>query len=293
MKVESGWQPLPLKLTPETLAELLDGGQAFRWNATAPQSWRGVWSRHVVDIQLQGNVPLWRALTPTTHLSDLLAYLGNDEAWDQCFDQLPWRSDPVLAQAMETFPGLRILRQPLGETLLGFLCSSNKQILQIKGMLEALSQWGRPLAAGLHALPTWAELTKIPDEALHTCKLGYRARYLSGTAQILATKPTWETDLKALPTPEAHAWLCQLPGVGPKVADCVLLFGAGKLDAFPIDTWIFRILGERYGLGDWTPKQLQTFAHVHYGPYAGLAQQYLFASARKSAKKTSPTSSGN
>lgn len=281
MNETASWQALQLNLSSKTLAELIDGGQAFRWNSTAPNIWKGVWSHHVIEIQIQESGSIdWRSLTPGTRHEDIINYLGPDDNWAERFDQLPWRSDPVLNDAMQAFPGLRILRQPLSETLLGFLCSSNKQILQIKAMLEALSQFGHPLIPGVSALPTWDELAKTSLDDLKACKLGYRARYISETAKILTSKPDWESEVVALPYPEAHAWLCQLSGVGPKVADCVLLFGAAKLEAFPIDTWILRILRERYALEDLSQKQLQSFARVHFGRYAGLAQQYLFATAR-------------
>ena len=84
-----------------------------------------------------------------------------------------------------------------------------------------------------------------------------------------------------MPYPAAKARLLELPGVGEKVADCVLLFGAGKLEAFPVDTWVLKSLARRYGLDDWKPAQVAHFGRTHFGPLAGLAQQYLFAWERK------------
>jgi N-glycosylase/DNA lyase len=308
----SRWQTLDFKVSDRVLAEILDGGQAFRWNridaemgtlerpvtngrqrktpwtggsrslqASSRSLWKGIWDRHVVVLRRgPDGVLAWQAHTETT-ANEVTDYLGEARAWTERTDQLPWRSDAVMTAAIRRFPGLRILRQPLGETLLAFLCSSTKQIVQIKAMMELLAErFGDRLSTGDHALPTWRQLAAVGEAHLRACKLGYRARYVAATAEALAAQPDWEETVHALPYPEAHAWLCRLPGVGAKVADCVLLFGAAKLEAFPVDTWILKVLARAYGLEHWTPAQLATFGRIHFGPHAGLAQQYLFAWAR-------------
>ena len=85
----------------------------------------------------------------------------------------------------------------------------------------------------------------------------------------------------AAPYAESHAFLAELPGVGPKIADCVLLFGAARYEAFPVDTWILKTMAETYALHGWRPAQVAQFGRAHFGPLAGLAQQYLFSGARK------------
>lgn len=279
---ERKWQPLGLELTPRVLAEVLDGGQAFRWNRGEDGNWTGMWAEHVVRLRADSAARIsWQPLSPKTSATDVIGYLGEDAAWRALADQLPWRSDPVLAAAMADFPGLRILRQPLGETLLGFLCSSSKQIVQIKAMMALLAERFGPRRAHLPPmLPDWKTLAQLTEAELRACKLGYRARYIAATAQKLAARPDWEAELSTLDYPAAHAWLCTLPGVGAKIADCVLLFGAQRLEAFPVDTWILKILSHKYGLEGWNPTQLATFGRAHFGPLAGLAQQYLFAAAR-------------
>ncbi|RKX31667.1 MAG: DNA-binding protein, partial [Verrucomicrobia bacterium] len=128
----------PLKLTPgldrASLAETLDGGQSFRWIQDPADTWTGQWSDNVVRIRISEEGHLsWSAPTeliaPDTE-ARLLAYLGAGSNWDSLIDQLPWRSDPHLRMAIEAFPGLRILRQPMEEALLGFLCSATKRIVQ-------------------------------------------------------------------------------------------------------------------------------------------------------------------
>lgn len=281
----SDWKPLSgaAIVSPATLAELVDGGQAFRWNQEAGGGWRGIWGDCVARLQLDADGALrWsapEALAPRV-ASALPAYLFGHNT-PAALDALPWRSDPHLARCLATFPGLTILRQPLGETLLGFLCSATKQIVQIKQMVALLAErHGAPLAPNLNRLPTWAELAAISEAELRLCLLGFRARYIHQTAQFIAAHPGWLEEIETLPYAEAKARLVQLPGVGEKVADCVLLFVAGKLEAFPVDTWIIKAMARRYGLDGWTPAQVAHFGRAHFGSYAGLAQQYLFAYER-------------
>ena len=119
---------------------------------------------------------------------------------------------------------------------------------------------------------------------MRTCQLGFRAKFIHQTAQFLAAHPGWLEETESLPYAAAKERLCSLPGVGEKIADCVLLFGAGRLEAFPVDTWILQSLARRYGLNGWRPAQLAQFGRAHFGPLAGLAQQFLFASERRAAK---------
>lgn len=190
-----------------------------------------------------------------------------------------------MGRCIDSFPGLRILRQPFGETLLGFLCSATKQIVQIKQMVALLAErHGAPIAAGFNRLPTWPELAAESETELRKCLLGFRAKYISESARFLAKHPGWLEETEALAYPAAKERLCSLPGVGEKVADCVLLFGAGRLEAFPVDVWILKTMAARYDLHGWKPAQLTQFGRVHFGPYAGLAQQYLFAWERAAAR---------
>lgn len=296
----STWQPLPgWAPTPDVLRETLDGGQSFRWLATGgaatpPQIlWTGTWSTHLAHLRLSDSVLEWRGSGSDTAPA-LRRYLALDTDWTALTDSLPWRSDPHLARCIAAFPGLRILRQPFGETLLGFLCSATKQIVQIKQMLALLAErHGQVIpapcswlpAAPAHRLPTWPQLALIPEKDLRACLLGFRARYIAETAKFIATRPGWLDETEALPYAAAKARLMELPGVGEKVADCVLLFGAGKLEAFPVDTWVLKSLARRYGLHGWKPAQVAHFGRTHFGPLAGLAQQYLFSWERKFSRR--------
>jgi N-glycosylase/DNA lyase len=281
--VWSDWRPLvlPEALSPAVLAEVVDGGQTFRWARSPDGFWQGVWAGCVARLKpAEDGGLLWSAPQELAGIvvEELPAYFGAALRFDRLVDDLPWRSDAHLARCLQAFPGLRLLRQPLEETLLCFLCSSTKQIVQIKQMVELLAQrHGREIVPGIHRLPTWTELAAISEEALRSCLLGFRARYVNLTAQFLAEHANWLSQLGQLPYPEAKERLRELPGVGEKVADCVLLFGAGRLEAFPVDVWITKTMELRYGLEGWTPQQIAHFGRVHFGAQAGLAQQYLFA----------------
>jgi N-glycosylase/DNA lyase len=312
------WKPLAdvPSMSASVLAETLDGGQAFRWNrvtiektpivtdrednrktdttpapATDSTIWQGVWSDHVVRLRLntgeriEWSAPVARATQTSNALS---AYFATAQDFAALADSLPWRSDPHLARCIESFRGLRILRQPFGETLLGFLCSATKQIVQIKQMLALLAtRHGAPISPLpsvsplVSRLPTWPELAEIAESDLRACLLGFRARYIAETARFLAANPGWLEETETLPYAAAKERLCLLPGVGEKVADCVLLFGGERLEAFPVDVWILKTLARRYGLDGWRTPHLAQFGRVHFGPLAGLAQQYLFAWERK------------
>jgi N-glycosylase/DNA lyase len=284
-----------ISLSPEVLAETLDGGQAFRWYRNSDDTWSGVFDDNVVRLSLAATSVLhWSAPAAIAARGGpaLARYLDLERDSRTLADALPWRSDAHLSRCLEAFPGLRILRQPFGETLLGFLCSATKQIVQIKQMLALLaarhgaplssrSALNAPLSASTHRLPTWPELAALSEADLRACLLGFRARYIHQTARFLAAHPGWLAETEALPYPDARDRLCTLPGVGEKVADCVLLFGAHRLEAFPVDVWIIKAMARRYDLAGWKPAQIAHFGRVHFGPLAGLAQQYLFAYERR------------
>lgn len=297
------WQTLETstRFTDASLAELVDGGQAFRWHQLPDESWRGQWAHHAIELKLAPESKLqWRALTPEITATNLRSYFGFDQEEPELhLDVLPWRSDAHLRKCITAFPGLRILRQPFGETLLGFLCSATKQIVQIKQMMALLAErHGTPLTprpstqidchlvsdnrsyhsgGKLFVLPTWEQLAGVSEAELRGCQLGFRARYIKGTADYIAAHPGWLEHTATLPYTEAREALCALPGVGEKIADCVALFGLGHRQAFPVDTWMIKSMVRRYGLEGWSPTQVAHFGRVHFGPSAGLAQQYLFA----------------
>lgn len=279
------WQPWlqAPEWSPAAFKETIDGGQAFRWKLTQ-EGYEGRWGRNVIRLRHQEGKTHFSIPNDsdcTRALAALDTYFAVETNFAALTDSLPWRNDSVLKASIEHFQGLRILRQPFAETLFCFLCSSTKQIPQIKAICEAVAlDLGECLDDGSHSLPTWVAIASAGEDTLRKAKLGYRARYIYQTACFLQKNSGWLETTEAAPTDEARERLMQLPGVGRKIADCTLLFGAGRLDAFPIDTWVEKILSRAYQLENWKLPQLQDFARIHFGNTAGYAQQYLFAAAR-------------
>lgn len=276
------------------LAATLESGQAFRWLPCSDGSWAGVLDGH------------WLRLYP---VADGLAAerLGSRPSWDSVAEYLQIQMDypavlasfpqePVMESAVAACRGLRLLRQPLWECLAGFLCSSNKQIIQIRAMIAALCrQFGDPVRVP-NSLSVKQEVWSFPgperiatatENELRACKLGYRAPYLREAARRVAEGELDLEGIRSLNLASARERLQTLPGVGPKVADCVLLFAYGFPRAFPIDVWVARALQELYFNPDKPPtlKTLTAFRDQHFGPNAGYAQQYLFHYRRVSYGK--------
>ncbi|MFP4357645.1 MAG: DNA-3-methyladenine glycosylase family protein [Puniceicoccaceae bacterium] len=265
-------------------AEILDGGQTFLWNRTPHGSWLGIHEGRVYEVSLSRDKRIaWACADedPGGAETALRSFFAAATDFDALADALPWRSDPVLHPAMREFEGLRILRQPVETTLLSFLLSPLKKIAQIKIGLRSLSRrFGTPVARGLSAPPDFSALSRAGENGLRACGIGYRARSLFLTAKILAGDPGYLSRLETADTEAAAGALMALPGVGRKIADCVLLFGLGRLEAFPIDTWIGREMRRLYGLERFDDAAVRIFARAHFGAAAGLAQQFLFARAR-------------
>ena len=281
------WQSLPQLhgISPRVLQELLDGGQSFRWNRLPEKMdlWQGVFGRVAIQIQQQADGEVYFR-QPVGEEADIaiLQYFGAEVNWDEIVNKLPWRSDAYLQECIENFTGLRILRQPFGETLFGFLCSTAKQITQIKQCCEQVAKaFGPELIEGVYGWPDWNVLAEVPEADLRKCKLGYRAKYIAAVSRILAQDPQFEQKVLNSDYEPARQLLMSLPGVGEKVADCVLLFGAGKLEAFPVDTWMIKVMSRIYQLENWDSGKVAHFGRVHFGSAAGLAQQFLFARERQ------------
>ena len=262
--------------------ETLTGGQCFGWNPTSDSSWIGSFKTKVVELRFKNRTIFWRtSLTYPAKREEILEYLWIEKSYDDAINELPWRSDSVLAECIEALPGLRILKQSIDETLFYFLLSSAKSIPQIQAIGKLVFQkYGKKLFENIYSFPGWDRLAQIPESELRTLKLGYRAKYVAQTARFIASRQNWLESIMELKYADAKKQLLRLPGVGEKVADCTLLFGGNFLEAFPIDTWIEKSMEKRYKLNGWNTAQKLHFASMHFGKFAGLAQQFLFSAER-------------
>jgi N-glycosylase/DNA lyase len=286
--------PLPLPDTPTTrkvwrihdyrLDLTLQCGQAFRWQRHGPRWW-GVADGKPVELVQNGTLLQARVPEPVPDWAWLENYLQLHAPLPAIWATFP--DDPHLHRARAQWHGLRLLRQPAWECLASFLLSSCKRIEQIQQVIERLCRrWGDPLPAleglpTLYSFPPPARIAAATEAELRACGAGFRAPYLLAAARAVDQGRCPLDELPRRTYPEARAALMKLPGVGPKIADCVCLFGLGFLEAFPVDTWIARVMRERYFRGRRVSEEtLAEFGRSHFGPYAGYAQQYLFHDRR-------------
>jgi len=264
----------------------LTSGQVFGWQPGA-DGWTGVVAGRW--IRLTGSETCLRAETARPERSwDWLAdYLQVELDLATVLRTFP--ADPPLREAVRVCRGLRLLRQDPWECLASFLLSSTKQISQIRQVVAQLCERfgdevhvpaGHPPA---YAFPTPVRLARATEAQLRACRMGFRAPHLRQAARAVADGRLDLARLRERSLEEARAALQALAGVGPKIADCVLLFACGFTRAFPLDVWVQRALRTLYfGGRRVSTRRLAEFAANHFGPYAGYAQQYLFHYIRTS-----------
>ena len=266
------------------LAMTLDSGQVFQWERSGA-GFVGTIGDRAAYVEQCGSELL---------VSDGLAaavqhYFALDHTLPDICAAFP--KDPAMSAARDYCRGLRIIRQPIWECLASFITSSMKQVAHIRQMSRALRErFGtRMMVYGTHVYgyPPAPRIAAATEADLRECALGYRAKNLLLTAQRVSSG---EADLESwqnLPDDELRARLCTLPGVGAKVANCVMLFAYERLRAFPIDVWIERVLRERYfpRKRNVTAQKLRAFCDNYFGEHGGYAQQYLFHHARKTTPR--------
>jgi N-glycosylase/DNA lyase len=277
------------------LAKTLDSGQVFHWEKDG-DGFVGTIGERAVHVEQQGDLlevrcDVMPARPPRQALPGMIAhYFALDHPLAEICNSFP--KDPVMNAACDFCRGLRIIRQPKWECLATFICSSMKQVAHIRQISLALrKRFGEPRRTGnrvVYAFPSPRRIAEASETALRECALGYRAKNLRATARLVSSG---ETDLEAwlaLSDVELRQRLCTLPGVGPKIANCVMLFAYERLRAFPIDVWIERVLRQQYlrSRKKMTAQRLRDFSESYFGPHSGYAQQYLFHHARMASRKS-------
>jgi len=271
------------------LGATLASGQAFRWR-WVEGAWEGVVAGRWVRLRQEEHI--LRALTasPVEDWGWLRHYLQLDVNLGEIFATFP--QDEPMQVSVKACAGLRLLRQEPWECLASFICSSTKQIVQIQQIIALLCRrFGAPIPTPgdreiTHAFPGFQRLAEASEAELRECKLGFRAPYLLNSARILRDGGVDLNALHKMTLAEARAQLMQLPGVGLKIADCVLLFAYGFPQAFPVDVWVMRALQQLY-----FPKRrvklprIRQFSETHFGPHSGYAQQYLFHYMRTKGRR--------
>ena len=244
------------------LTETLDCGQCFRWQQQADGSYTGVAFGRILNISKENQSQVLK-----------------DAFWREYFDfQLDYgkirsdlsASDLTLAEAAKFAPGMRILNQEPWEALCSFIISQNNNIPRIKGIVARFcGEFGEDLG-GAHTFPAPQTIAMLEEQDLSGLRAGFRARYLLDAAKRVAAGEINFDELKQIPLPDARAKLMTITGVGPKVADCTLLYGLHRLEAFPMDVWMKRAMRTLF-----PGREPESF-----GQYAGIAQQYIFHYSR-------------
>ncbi len=257
----------------------LNSGQVFHWHE-GDGVWSGVVGSKLLRVRQEGaelHIPQGSAKLAAE-------YFALDHPLSEIYGTFP--QDDFSRAALAAGRGLRVIRQPRWECLATFLTSSMKQVSHIRAMSLALRErFGAPVKGStVNAYPAPEVVAERDEAELRACGLGFRAPNLLAAARWIAEGRLDLDDLAGLPTDALRAALCQLPGVGRKIANCVLLFAYERLDAVPVDVWIERVARSMSGTGSLV--ELETFSRERFGVYAGYVQQYLFHHARVS--KTLP-----
>ncbi len=274
---------------PFDLESTLRCGQLFRWEKQ-DDWWYGVVEDRVIRTRQKDHILEFEG-APCNFISHYFRFQDN---LPKIINKI--QRDPFITLAAQTFPGLRLVRQDPWECLISYICATYKNIPAIKKMIHELSKrFGDQLTVdnqNYYTFPKPKELAKSTINELRMCKLGFRAKRVKQAAVIVDSNQLDFEKLKITDYKKARNELTQLPGVGNKVADCILLFSLDKLEAFPIDLWMKRVIQQKYAnhfersfiktisarksLSQNEYDKISSFAQNYFGEYAGYAQEYLF-----------------
>ena len=267
------------------LKDIFECGQCFRWNEQEDGSYTGVVKDGVINVKKQGETIIFTGMCKKELKEIVEDYFDLNRNYEEIKTQLS-KVDNYLKNSIEYGKGIRILNQDLWETIISFIISANNNIPRIKGIIERISQkYGDEIKWNgnkYYTFPTVEQLENVTVEEYRKLGLGFRDIRLYETTHKILEK---QIDLEALKTNpntiEVREELLKLSGVGPKVADCILLFSELKrFDTFPIDVWVRRVMNDLYikenDESKVSKKKIEDLAEEKFGSLKGLAQQYLF-----------------
>lgn len=264
---------------------IFECGQCFRWNKQEDGSYTGIFKQNVVNVKKADNKIIFRGICKENIKDECIKYFDLNTNYDNIKSKLS-NVDNYLKTSIEYGEGIRILNQDLWETLISFIISANNNIPRIRGIIERISKsYGEKIVwdkAEYYTFPTPQELSKASVEDLRNIGLGFRDVRVYETTKIINENPNKLKELEdEKDVNKLREELLKFPGVGPKVADCVMLFSTlKKLEVFPIDVWVRRVMNELYIKNEdetkINKKEIEELAKTKYGNLAGIAQQYLF-----------------
>lgn len=284
-------------VTPFNLRHTLECGQVFRWERLKDW-WYGVVKEKVIKIKQVGDNLQFQSFPERVNADFIQNYFRIDDNLRFILSEI--NKDEHIGKAIQHFYGLRIIRQEPWECLISYLCATYKKIPAIKEMIHNLCrQFGRKIAFDgyrFYTFPKPSDLAEASLENIRKCKLGFRVKRVLETSKIIKSKKLDLEALRQVPYEKAKLELLKLPGVGHKVADCVLLFSLDRLQAFPVDVWIKKSILESYpkffnqsfiekvskkgSISNHDYKKFSIFGRKYFGLYAGYAQEYLFHCTR-------------
>ena len=253
------------------IALSLDCGQTFRWRQEEDGCWQGVVKGQFLRLKQVDDTVILYDTSEETFNNLWKEYFDLDRNYGEIVSSY---EDISLKTACEAFPGIRILKQDEWEAVCSFIISANNNIPRIKGIIERFCECFGEKTGQRYSFPTAQRIAVLTVEDLAPIRAGFRAKYIIDAAQKIASGQVDVEKVKALPFEEAKAELLKIKGVGEKVAQCALLYGFGRVEAFPVDVWVKRILAELYPDG----------FPAEYYQTQGIAQQYLFHWRRSLAR---------
>ncbi len=273
------------------LTHIFECGQCFRWNKENDGSYTGVVKNSVINVQKNGDEIIFKGTSNEDFENTIREYFDLDTNYDEIKRKLA-SIDKYLKESTEFGNGIRILHQDLWECIISFIISANNNIPRIKKIIETISknygekiEWNNKV---YYTFPTVEALAKASVEDLRAMGLGFRdIRVYNTTHLILDKKFDMERIQKMDDSNQMREELLKLDGVGPKVADCILLFALKRFDVFPIDVWVRRVMNDLYIHNEneekVNKKELTKLAEEKFLGIQGLAQQYLFYWKRETA----------
>lgn len=269
--------------------DIFECGQCFRWNEETDGSYTGIFGHNVINVQEEKDIVITGICDGD--IKDICKnYFDLDRNYEEIKETLSLIDDNM-KESIKYGEGIRILNQDLWEMIISFIISANNNIPRIKGIIERISaKYGQEIkfrGTSYYTFPTIDELSQASVKDLKDLGLGFRDRYVFETTKKIKEGKINLENLKQEPTNEVRKQLLTLTGVGPKVADCIMLFSTLKrFDVFPVDVWVRRVMNDLYIHNEdetkVNKKQIQEIARDKFGALEGIAQQYLFYWKRES-----------
>lgn len=263
----------------------LECGQCFRWSSINENEYIGIIEDRAIKIKQEKDSVCVYSSKEEKLKEVVFNYFNLYEDYE-CIEDTISKTDNNIKEALKHSSGIHILNQPLFETIISYIISANNNIKRISRSINKISEkFGQEIEYDnkkYYLFPTVEQLAKATTDDLLECGVGFRARYIMHITRKINENINILNELEKMNTEEAKKVLLGFMGIGPKVADCILLFALKRGEVFPIDVWIKRIMEKLYFNGDTDVKLISDYAKKNYGNYAGIIQQHLFYNVRES-----------